>query len=243
MHLLACGAHADDVELGCGGTLALAASLGHTVSILDLTAGELGSNGDPARRAEEAAAAACALGVGRRENAGLPDGHLSAADLGQRREVAGWLRTLGPDLLIIPGAQNRHPDHSAAHHLLWDAAFLAGLERYDAAGAARRPQRIIETMERFPFAPSFVIGIDAVVEAKRESLRCYASQFLRGGGRAATSINHPDFLEQLLARDRYYGALGGCGYAEPFHSAQVPLVADPAQLLAPAPFDGAGRAS
>ena len=188
-------------------------------------------------------AAARAPGVGRREDAGLRDGHLSAADLGQRREVAGWLRTLGPDLLIIPGAQNRHPDHSAAHHLLWDAAFLAGLERYDAAGAARRPQRIIETMERFPFAPSFVIGIDAVVEAKRESLRCYASQFLRGGGRAATSINHPDFLEQLLARDRYYGALGGCGYAEPFHSAQVPLVADPAQLLAPAPFDGAGRAS
>ena len=56
MHLLACGAHADDVELGCGGTLALAASLGHTVSILDLTAGELGSNGDPARRAESRAA-------------------------------------------------------------------------------------------------------------------------------------------------------------------------------------------
>ena len=71
MRLLACGAHADDVELSCGGTLALAAARGVEVLILDLTEGEIGSNGDPATRAAEAAAAAAVLGVSERHNARL----------------------------------------------------------------------------------------------------------------------------------------------------------------------------
>jgi len=241
MHLLAVGAHADDVEICCGGTLALAVRLGHEVSILDLTAGELGSNGDPRRRAAEAAAAASVLGVARRENAGLPDGGLNAADPGQRRVVVEWLRRLGPDLLITHCGQNRHPDHNAAHRLLWDAAFLAGLARYGGEGPPRRPSRILEMMERFPFTPSVVVGIDSTVATKRAALDCYASQFSRGDGLAATSINHPDFLAQILARDRFYGAQAGCGHGEPFFSSQVTLVRDPGWLLAPEPFGGAGE--
>lgn len=243
MHLLAVGAHADDVEICAGGTLALAAARGHEVSILDLTAGELGSNGDPALRAEEAAAAAAVLGVARRENAGLPDGHLNAADLGQRKALVGWLRRLGPDLIIIHTQRNRHPDHRAAHQLLWDAAFLAGLTRFAAEGPPRRPVRILEMMERFPFAPSVVVDIDSVIEQKQAALRCYASQFLRGSGRAETSINHPDFLGQILARDRFYGAQAGCNYGEPFLSAQVPLIRDPGWLLSAEPFGAPGGAS
>jgi len=243
MHLLAVGAHADDVEICAGGTLARAALRGHEVSILDLTAGELGSNGDPALRAEEAAAAAVVLGVTRRENAGLPDGHLNAADLEQRRTLVGWLRRLGPDLIIIHTKRNRHPDHRAAHQLLWDAAFLAGLTRFAAEGPPRRPTRILEMMERFPFAPSLVVDIDAVIERKQAALRCYASQFSRGAGRAETSINHPDFLGQILARDRFYGAQAGCNYGEPFLSAQVPLIRDPGWLLSAEPFGVPGGAS
>ncbi len=242
MHLLAVGAHADDVEICCGGTLALAVRLGHEVSILDLTAGELGSNGDPQRRAAEAAAAARALGVARRENAGLPDGGLDAGDRGQRQAVVDWLRRLGPDLLITHCGQNRHPDHNAGHRLVWDAAFLAGLARYGGDGPARRPTRILEMMERFPFTPSLVVAIDATVAAKREALSCYASQFSRGEGLAATSINHPAFLEQILARDRFYGAQAGCGHGEPFFSRQVPLLRDPGWLLAAEPFAGVGEA-
>jgi len=241
MHLLAVGAHADDVEICSGGTLALAARLGHEVSILDLTAGELGSNGDPGRRAAEAAVAAAVLGVARRENAGLPDGRLNASDPAQRQVVVDWLRRLGPDLLITHCGQNRHPDHNAAHQLLWDAAFLAGLARFDGEGPPRRPTRILEMMERFPFAPSLVVGIDRCLEAKRAALACYESQFRRGDGLAATTINHPDFLAQILARDRFYGAQAGCGYGEPFFSRQVPLVRDPGWLLAAEPFAGVGE--
>jgi bacillithiol biosynthesis deacetylase BshB1 len=238
MHLLAVGAHADDVEICCGGTLALAARLGHEVSILDLTAGELGSNGDAQRRAAEAAAAAAILGVARRENAGLPDGHLNAADEGQRRTVVEWLRRLGPDLLITHCGQNRHPDHNAAHQLLWDAAFLAGLARYPGDGPPRRPTRLLEMMERYPFAPSLVVAIDAAIAAKQAALACYRSQFQRADGLAATTINHPAFLEQILARDRFYGDQAGCTYGEPFFSRQVPLVRDPGWLLAPEAFGG-----
>lgn len=231
MHVLACGAHADDVELGCGGTLALAARLGHEVSILDLSAGEMSSNGDPGRRAEEAARAAAVLGVMRRENAGLPDGGLSGSDPEQVRVVVTWLRRLGPDLLIIPCRENRHPDHRAAHRLLQDAVFLAGVRRFEAEGATRRPQKVIQYMERIPFNPSLLVDIDAVADLKRQALACYGSQFQRGPGDAATLINAPDFLEQIDARDRYFGAQGGCGRAEPFFSASPPLLRDPGHVL------------
>ncbi len=76
--LIAFGPHPDDVEIGLGGTIARHASAGYSVGLCDLTAGELGSNGTPAERRREAAAAARTLGVEWRENLGLPDGELDA---------------------------------------------------------------------------------------------------------------------------------------------------------------------
>ncbi len=234
MRLLACGAHADDVELGSGGTLALAAARGHDVYILDLTEGEIGSNGDPQTRAAEAARAAEILGVSERHNARLPDGHLQAGDEEQRRVVIEWIRKLRPDLLLVPPALNRHPDHTQAHRLCADAAFLAGLGRHPAAGNPHRPRTICQYMERVLFAPSFLVRTDEFHAIKREALLCYESQFQRDGDKTATLINNPDFLEQVLARDRHYGGLAGCASAEPF-LAQTPLLLDDLSLLLSSP--------
>ena len=231
MHLLACGAHADDVEISCGGTVALAARLGHQVSILDLTAGELGSNGDTALRAREAVAAATVLGVSRRENAGLPDGHLNAADPDQRKVLATWLRRLAPDLLLIPPADNRHPDHSAAHRLLMDSVFLAGLRRYDVEGEAHRTGSVVQYMERRAFEPDLLVDVSAVIEQKRQALLCYRSQFQRDEGATPTNINAAGFLDWVIARNRHYGGLAGCESAEPFASTEPLLLNDPALML------------
>ena len=76
LDILAFGAHPDDVEMGCGGTLAKSTSMGRSVGIIDLTKGELGTNGSPEERDKEASQSAKILGVKFRENMGFEDGFL-----------------------------------------------------------------------------------------------------------------------------------------------------------------------
>ncbi|HEY2807035.1 MAG TPA: PIG-L family deacetylase, partial [Gemmatimonadales bacterium] len=142
LDLLAIAAHPDDAELTCGGTLALAVRQGYTVGILDLVAGEAGTHGSAAKRAEEAAAAARALGVQARANAGLADAHLHNTDENRRRVVA-LIRRFRPRTVILPFAVGRHPDHRLASELGRDACYLAGLQKYDAPGKPHRPFKIL----------------------------------------------------------------------------------------------------
>src|SRR6187397_341059 len=120
VHLLAIMAHPDDAELLCGGTLAKSVDQGHTVGILDLTAGEGGSFGNRDLRAQEAAAAARVLGVSLRRTANLPDGALENT-VAARKTVAEIIRELQPTTVILHWPEARHPDHRAASELGRDA--------------------------------------------------------------------------------------------------------------------------
>ncbi|MEM7677304.1 MAG: PIG-L family deacetylase [Myxococcota bacterium] len=132
LHALAVGPHPDDVELFCGGTIVRLVQQGHRVGILDLTAGELASNGTVPIRRAEAQAAAEVMGVALRDNLALPDGGLQpGTDDEQVRAAADAVRRLRPELMFVPWIQARHPDHSAAGHLMRKAAFVAGLTRYE----------------------------------------------------------------------------------------------------------------
>jgi len=185
--LLAIAAHPDDAELTCGGTLATAARQGYRVGILDLVAGESGTRGSAAVRASEARRAARALGVHLRANAGLKDAHLHNTDE-TRRVVIGWLRRLRPRTVVLPFPIGRHPDHRIASELGRDACYLAGLERYDAAGRAHRPGKILYALayREDPVKPTFVVDISAVFAAKLRALHCYKSQF--DGSKSAGEI-------------------------------------------------------
>src|ERR1044071_6297918 len=136
--ILALAAHRDDVELTCAGTLLKAADQGHRTAILDLTAGESGTRGSAAIRAEEAGRAAAILGVTERRNAGLPDAHLVNSE-GTRRLVIEAIRDFAPRVVILPFPVGLHPDHRIASELGRDACYLAGLAKYGAAGAPHRP--------------------------------------------------------------------------------------------------------
>jgi LmbE family N-acetylglucosaminyl deacetylase len=74
LDILAFGAHPDDVELGCGGTLLSAVAQGKKVGIIDLTKGELGTRGNSSQRLKEAQLASQIIGAAVRENLGMPDG-------------------------------------------------------------------------------------------------------------------------------------------------------------------------
>lgn len=219
LDLLAIGAHPDDVEISCGGTLATGVRQGFAVGIVDLTRGELATNGTPEIRASEAAAAATALGVAGRWNLSLPDGALHAYDPIQVKRVVEALRALKPGVVVTHFPQDRHPDHVAASTLVDRAIYLAGLRRFDAPGSPFRPRVRYHFASRVGFTPSFVVDVTEAWERKREAILAHGSQVTREAKDAApTPLNRGGFLEFVESRARHYGGMIGVRYGEPFHA-------------------------
>jgi len=226
--ILALVAHPDDAELICGGTLRKAADQGYRTGILDLTGGEAGSWGTAGTRREEARRAAEILGVHTRMNAGLPDGALQN-DPESRKIVARCIRILRPRVLILHWPQGRHPDHTAASSLGYDAAFLAGLRNAPIEGEPHRPHKVIYALSyrEEPIQPTFVVDITDQIEAKLDAIFAFHSQFadktamgeIFGGG------TRP-IREQILAHAAHYGSLIRRPYGEPFWTRETMRVDD-----------------
>jgi bacillithiol biosynthesis deacetylase BshB1 len=224
---MAIGAHPDDVELGCGGTILKLVAMGRRGVIVDLTDASMGTRGTPEIRAREAAAAAKALGVAR-VNLGLPDGRLADGWDAQKR-VIDALREWRPKVLITHHASEEHPDHEAAARIVKQAAYKAGLAKLDVAGAPHRPGRIFHFIGMEAHEPSFCVDITAHWQAKLKAVRCFASQFHNpGAGKFAgkTDLSTPAFLDFLEVRNRFWGTRIKRRYAEAFTCSELPEVED-----------------
>jgi N-acetylglucosamine malate deacetylase 1 len=260
LDLLAFGAHPDDVELCCGGLLAVSARRGHRTGIVDLSRGELGSLGTPERRAVEAARAAEILGVSVRENLGFPDGFIHPysgyeADPGDRprlaqlARVAAVIRRLRPAVMVIPWTHERHPDHEAASELLTRAIFFAGVRKFetDPPLPPFSPAQVLRYSMRYELEPSFVVDISAVTEQKAAAIAAYSSQIGPGAapavplspGQPPPLIGSPLTTEAFDARDRYYGAMIGTVAGEPYLSRAVMGLHDPVAHFRSNAFPGA----
>lgn len=231
------GAHPDDVELTCGGLVASLAARGARVVIVDLTRGEAASRGTPEERAREASQAAHILGAAGRETLTLPDTGLSRLDREQQRAVVECLRRHRPALVVAPWTDDPHPDHVEASHLVARAGYLGGLTRYAAAGSRHRPSRMLFVLYRTGAPPDLVVDVSPVWERKMEAVRAHASQLEPGRG-PDTYLTHPDFLVEIEARARSYGALAGVRYGEAFR-VRGPVVVDDARMLLPAAAEAA----
>lgn len=221
-------AHADDAELTCGGTLALEAGRGRRLALVDLTRGESGSRGTPETRAVEAAEAARILGAAHRESLGLPDSRLVAVPE-LRDVVAHALRRLRPRVVLLPHWKQRHPDHSAASKLVYDACFVSGLRNYrPELGEAFRPSKLIyvpAVTEAVEVAPSFVVDVTSAWDTKLRSLAAYASQFRpQGDGAPANPLDGFQAAAELSARRA--GQRIGVKYGEGFVTKEPMAVAD-----------------
>ncbi len=225
--LLAIAAHRDDVELTCAGTLLKAVDAGYHTGILDLTAGETGTRGSAALRAEEANRAAKILGVAERRNASLPDARLESNDA-NRRVVVEQIRHFAPRVVILPFPLGRHPDHRVASELGRDACFLAGLSRYEAAGKPHRPYKILYALayREDPVKPTFVVDISDQFQRKLAAIKCYASQF--DGAKSAGEIfpTGQDLYALVETQNAHYGSLIRVGYGEPFFTHETVMVED-----------------
>jgi bacillithiol biosynthesis deacetylase BshB1 len=215
--LLAFGAHPDDVELTCGGTLIRAVQQEYRVGIVDLTGGETGTHGSRSLRADEAAKAADVMGVTERRTAGLPDAGLFNTNE-TRTVVVELIRHFRPRVVILPYPIGRHPDHRIAAELCRDASYLAGLRNYPAGGEPHRPAKILYTLayREDPVKPTFVVDVSDVFETKLAAIRCYASQF---DGKMAAGEIFPageDIYENVRVHCARAGSLIRVAYGEPY---------------------------
>lgn len=220
--LLAIAAHRDDVELTCGGSLALHASRGARAGIIDLTAGEMGTRGTAELRGQEAARAAAVLGVSWRENLGLPDAGITNTPE-TRRALALRIRRLRPRVVIAPAPRGRHPDHRVTAQLVRDACFLAGLTKLDADSPPHRPLKVLHAMtyREDHVKPTFVTDISATFETKLEAIQCYASQFDGTTWAGEVYPNGESLYEIVRHQAAHYGSLIRCRYGEPFFTTET----------------------
>jgi len=214
LDLLVFGPHPDDIEIGLGGVVARHASLGLTVGLCDLTAGEMGSNGTPEERLAEAEAARVVLGASWRENLHWPDRGIGT-DSNHLQQAVAFIRRHQPKTIAVPYWSDRHPDHQTASELLTEAVFNAGLRRYPAEGDAWKAEWICYYFINDAATASFVVDVSEHYDAKRAALDCYKSQFQRTSpAAAATRLNTPLFRQLIESRDAQLGALAGVRWAE-----------------------------
>jgi len=214
--VMAFGPHPDDIELGCGGTLIKLTDAGHSVVLVDMTLGEMGTRGTVETRKAEAAAAAKIIGVVARENLELQDGNIRVNE-DARRKVVQVVRKYRPRLVFIPYYEDRHPDHYHASELVYEGLFLAGLTRYDTGQKSYRPPKVVYYMRWHEFEPTFIVDITAQFERKMEVIYAYSTQFKPDDSSyKQTRLTSPQHHRELVYRMAYYGSQIGKQYGEGF---------------------------
>jgi bacillithiol biosynthesis deacetylase BshB1 len=221
LDILAFGAHPDDVELGCAGTILKEISLGKSIGIVDLTRGELGTRGSATIRDQEANAAAKILGVAVRENLAMRDGFF-LNDEKHQLEIIKMIRKYKPEIVLCNAIEDRHIDHGKGSKLVSDSCFLSGLMKVETElegekQAAWRPKLVYHYIQWNNLEPDFVVDITGFTDKKIESILAYSSQFYDAASKEPESpISSKNFLESLNYRSRDLGRLIGVDHAEGF---------------------------
>lgn len=222
LEILAFGAHPDDVELGCAGTLAKEIANGKKVGIIDLTQGELGTRGTIETRFDEANKAAKILGASIRENMQFADGFF-VNDKIHQLEIIKKIRKYQPEIVICNAIEDRHIDHRKGSKLVSDACFLSGLmkiETNDDDGKMQkpwRPKQVYHYIQWKNLEPDFVVDITGFMDKKMDSVLAYKTQFYNENSKEPeTPISSKNFTDSVKYRARDLGRLVGVEYAEGF---------------------------
>jgi LmbE family N-acetylglucosaminyl deacetylase len=219
MNILAIGAHPDDIEILCAGTLALYSQQGHQVTMAVFTDGSMGDlKIPPAKLAKlrhaEQQAAADLIGA-RLLWLAVTDEHVFANE-SQRRVMIDLLRAADPDVIFTHSPNDYHPDHRYLTQLVFDSYFQKGLphipnQSQPACRFAATQVYYMDNIAGIGFAPTEYVDITSVMETKLRMLRCHKSQF-----KAISELAHRDLEHVANIQSRFRGLAGGCEFAEGF---------------------------
>ena len=236
LDILAFGAHPDDVELGCGATIAKEISLGKKVGIIDLTRGELGTRGSAEIRAVEAKNAGEILGISVRENLGFADGFF-INDKEHQLEVIKIIRKYQPEIVLCNAIEDRHIDHGKGSKLVSDACFLSGLLKIETNFDEKeqekwRPKQVYHYIQWKNIEPDFVVNVTGFMDKKVDAVKAYATQFYDPkSNEPETPITSKNFINSILYRANDLGRLIGVADGEGFTAERYPAVESLGKLI------------
>lgn len=220
--ILAIGAHPDDVELSCAGTLLKHMAHGKKVAIVDLTCGELGTRGSGPLRLSEAEDARVILGVEERMNLGMADGFFEINEKSIKLLVQA-IRLFQPEIILANALQDRHPDHGRAAKLVQEACFFSGLPKVETQfdGMPQlpwRPKSLYHYIQDQQLTPDFVVDITPFFETKMQAIQAFKSQFYNPASEEPESpISSKDFMDFMDSKARVFGRPIQATYAEGFN--------------------------
>ena len=224
LDFLAFGAHPDDVELGCGATIAKLVSQGKKVGIVDLTRGELGTRGSAEIRTKETNEASKILGITIRENMDFKDGFFRN-DEEHQLKIIQVIRKYQPDFIFCNAPDDRHIDHPKGSQLIVEASFLSGLTKIntdDSSGNAQkqwRPKNIYHYIQWKNLDPDFIFDVSGFHKTKMDAVKCYSSQFYDPKSKEPeTPISTKNFMDFVQSRANDFGRLIGVEHGEGFIS-------------------------
>ena len=233
LDLLAFGAHPDDVELGCSGTLIKLVKQGYKIGVVSLTRGEMGSRGDAAIRQEEFDEASGIIGLSFHQSLDIADSDIQIT-MENKLKLIKILRQLRPALVCAPYWRVRHPDHGNCSKLVKEASYFSGLQKIETKQNVHRPNRILYYPTRYDFEPSFIVDISLEFDQKIAALQAYKSQFSTDKisfiGEQSATISTAEFMDIITTKAQYWGDKIGVKYGEPF------LVTDPLRINDPVAF-------
>ncbi|HEM48620.1 MAG TPA: bacillithiol biosynthesis deacetylase BshB1 [Caldithrix sp.] len=216
VHLLAFGAHPDDVELSCGGTILKMVKFGYKAGIIDLTEAELSTRGTVERRRMETGKSSKILDLSIRENLQISDGQIENNHI-NRLKVVNCIRKYQPEIILAPYYEDRHPDHVHTSNLISESNFYSGLSKIETGTNPYRAKNIIYYYQHLVDNPSFVVDITDEFEKKMEAVKAFESQFYNPeSDEPETFISQKQFFDSLKTRGQYFGYQIGVEYGEPF---------------------------
>lgn len=231
LDILAFGAHPDDVELGCGATIAKEIANGKRVGIIDLTRGELGTRGTAETRDKESEHAAAILGVAVRVNMEFADGFF-VNDKKHQIELIKMIRKYQPEIVLCNAVNDRHIDHGKGSKLVSDACFLSGLlkidtkcDDYDGFQEPWRPKVVYHYIQWKNLKPDVVVDVSEFFQKKMEAVLAYKTQFYDEKSKEPeTPITSKNFTDSIEYRARDLGRLINTEYGEGFTVERYPAV-------------------
>ena len=233
MNVLAIGAHPDDIEIACAGTLAKCVKRGDHVVVCHASTGNLGHVIIPPDeltkiRAAEAKKAGSLAGIevigGLFNDLDIYDNNKEARD-----RIVDVIKYAQPDFIITHNPDDYMPDHTAVSRLVFDAAFTATLPNY--ASKYKDPAKLVpiyymDTLAGVNFNPTEFVDVSEEIDLKIEMLNCHESQIVW-----MRDHDGIDFADMVRTCSRYRGYQCGADYAEGFRQCQVYLKGTTKRLL------------
>ena len=223
MRVLAIGAHPDDLELQCAGTLAKYARRGDHVTMAVAMSGDCGSATLPKKeiaaiRGAEARASAAVIGADFRVMQGYSDGFLFSTEP-TRLDFLNVIRQARPDVILTHSPNDYHPDHRIVSQIVCDVRIMItvpNIKTETPVGDTLPEIYFFDTMAGVDFVPQHYVDISSTFDVKKKMLSCHKSQSL--WLEEQYKMTYLDFIDCV---GRFRGLQCGVQYAECFQASPI----------------------